>query len=238
MMRIRTCILLVLFMTAPLLSQSGAVLEVNSDPPGTTISLDGEFKLAGVTPTVFNQPLTGKYVLKASRDGYETYETKLYLTGATPLKVDIKLAPKTRFKAFLRSIVIPGWGQFYSGEKARGVLFGVATLASGVATVIAEADFRDKRDTYDDAVARFNEERSIEKKKAMEDMIEAARKDAYDAETFRNVSIGILIGVWSYNVLDAMIFFPNRKYDSHVPRISLDTDNSLSKVGLTLKFSF
>jgi hypothetical protein len=225
-------------MTAPLLAQSGAVLEVNSDPPGTTISLDGEFKLAGVTPTVFSQPLVGKYELKATREGYETYKTNLYLTGGTPLKVDIKLAPKTRFKAFLRSMVVPGWGQFYADDNTRGVLFSVATLASGVLTIIAEADFRDKRDTYDEVMARFDEERSIERKKAMEQEVNGARQKAYDAETFRNVSLGVLIGVYTYNVLDAMIFFPNKKYDSYVPRVSIDTDDSFSKVGLTLKFSF
>jgi hypothetical protein len=225
-------------MTAPLLAQSGAVLEVNSDPPGTTISLDGEFKLAGVTPTVFSQPLTGKYELKATREGYETYKTNLYLTGGTPLKVNIKLAPKTRFKAFIRSLVIPGWGQFYADEKTRGVLFSMATLASGVVTLIAEEDFRDKRDAYDEVMERFNEERSIERKKAMEQEVNSAREKAYDAETFRNVSLGVLVGVWAYNVLDAMIFFPNKKYESYVPRVSIDTDDSFSKVGLTLKFSF
>jgi hypothetical protein len=238
MMRIRTCIFLLFLMTAPLLAQTGAVLEVNSDPPGTTISLDGEFKLAGVTPTVFSQPLVGKYELKATRDGYETYKTNLYLTGGTPLKVDIKLAPKTRFKAFLRSMVMPGWGQFYADDKTRGVLFSVTTLASGVATIIAEVDFRDKRDAYDEVMARFNEERSLERKKAMEQEVNDARQKAYDAETFRNVSLGVLIGVYTYNVLDAMIFFPNKKYDSYVPRVSIDTDDSFSKVGLTLKFSF
>lgn len=237
-MRIRICILLVLLMTAPLLSQSGAVLEVNSDPPGTTISLNGEFQLAGVTPTVFNQPLVGKYVLTATRDGYETYRTDLFLTGGSPLKVNIKLAPKTRFKAFLRSMVVPGWGQFYAGEKTRGTMFAVATLASGVVTLIAEQDFRNKRDDYNDALAKFNDERSIEAKKAMEAELNSIRDKAYNAETFRNVSLGVLIGVWGYNVLDAMIFFPNRKYDSYVPKLSMDMDNGLSKVGLTLKFSF
>jgi hypothetical protein len=237
-MKIRICILLTLLLAAPLLAQTEGNLEVTSDPPGTTIKLEGELNLAGVTPTVFNQPLSGPYKLKASRDGYESYETELNLTGGTPLRVNIKLAPKTRFKAFLRSAVIPGWGQFYSGQNSRGVLFGVAALASGVVTLIAQEDFQDKRDTYEELLDDFNEERSIEIRRQMEDEINLAREEAYDAETFRNVSLGVLAAVWTYNIIDAVIFFPDRKYESDVPRVSLNAGDDLSGVNLNLSFKF
>lgn len=237
-MRIRTCILLVLVLAAPLLAQTEGNLEVTSDPPGTTILLDGEFRLAGVTPTVFSQPLNGRYTLKASREGYESYETELLLTGGTPLRVNITLAPKTRFKAFLRSAVIPGWGQFYAGEKARGIFFGLAALGSGLVTLIAEEDFRDKKESYEDLLNEFNEERSIEVRKQMEETINLAREEAYDAETLRNISFGILAAVWTYNLVDAVIFFPNKRYESYAPRVSLNTGDDLSSVGLNLSFKF
>ncbi|NIP42036.1 MAG: PEGA domain-containing protein [candidate division Zixibacteria bacterium] len=237
-MRIRTCVLLVLLWVAPLLAQTDGNLEVTSDPPGTTITLNGEFRLAGVTPTVFTQPLSGRYTLKASREGYESYETELHLTGGTPLSVNITLAPKTRFKAFIRSMVIPGWGQFYASEKGRGIFFGLAALGSGIVTLIAEEDFNDKKDTYEELLNEFNEERSIEVRKQMEPIINAAREDAYDAETFRNISFGILAGVWTYNIIDALIFFPDKKYESYAPRVSLNTGEDLSSVGLNLSFKF
>ena len=237
-MRLSTCILLVLLWVTPLLAQTEGNLEVTSDPPGTTITLNGEFRLAGVTPTVFTQTLSGRYILKASRDGYENYETELSLTGGTPLSVNITLAPKTRFKAFLRSMVIPGWGQFYAGEKTRGIFFSLSAQGSGSVTLIAEANFQDTTDTYEELRNEFKEERSIEIRKQMEPTINAAREKAYDAETFRNISFGVLAAVWTYNIIDALIFFPDKKYESNAPRISLNTGDDLSSVGLNLSFKF
>jgi PEGA domain/Family of unknown function (DUF5683) len=237
-MTLRISFFLILLLFAPLAAQSGGTLEVTSDPSGTTITLDGEFKLAGVTPTVFSQPLTGIYILKASREGYESYKTKVVLTGGSPLSVNIRLAPKTRFKAFIRSVVIPGWGQYYAGEKGRGIVFGITTLAVGLTGLVAQLDYADKRDAYDFALSEFAEERSIEKKKAMEDMVNLAREEAYDAESFRNITAGVIAAVWVYNLIDAVLFFPDKKYEAHVPRISLDTGKDFSKIGLAVNFSF
>jgi len=237
-MKIRICLLLVFSLIAPLLSQSGGTLEVTSDPSGTVINLEGEFKLAGVTPTVFDQPLTGPYELTASREGYETYHTKINLTGGTPLSINISLAPKTRFKAFIRSLVIPGWGQFYSGERTRGTLFGLSTLASGVTLLISEFDYQDKKDKYDEFLTEFRDERSIERKKQMEDMLDRFREDAYDSETTRNITLGVLAAVWVYNLFDAVIFFPDKKYESRVPELSLNTSRDMTRIGLALNFRF
>ncbi len=237
-MLLRICLLLTTLLISSLPGQAGGTLEVTSDPPGTTVMLEGDFDLIGVTPTVFTQPLTGTYELKASREGYESYSTRLTLTGSSPLAVNIKLAPKTRFKAFIRSAVIPGWGQFYAGDNTRGVLFGLSSLASGVAVLLAEDDFQSKQDTYEDALAEFNEARSIERKKELEEQVDNARQEAYDAETVRNVTLGVLGAVWVYNMLDAIIFFPDRRYEAYSPRVSLDTGHDFSRIGLALNFSF
>ncbi len=237
-MIIRICFLLTVLLTSPLLAQSGGILEVTSDPAGTVINLEGEFKLAGVTPTVFSQPLNGPYELTASREGYETYRTKINITGGSPISINIQLAPKTRFKAFIRSMVIPGWGQFYGGEKTRGTLFSLATIGSGIAALINQLNYQDKRDAYDDFLAEYVDERSIERKMQMEDMLDLVRKEAYDAESSRNITLGVLAAVWVYNLFDAVIFFPDKKYESHVPRLTFETNKDMSRAGLALNFSF
>lgn len=237
-MIIRICFLLTLLLTLPLMGQSGGTLEVTSDPAGTVVNLEGEFKLAGVTPTVFSQPLHGSYKLIAKREGYETYRTRITLTGGAPVSVNIQLAPKTRFKAFIRSMVIPGWGQFYAGEKTRGTLFGLATIGSGIVTLVSQLDYQDKREAYDDFLAEFVEERSIERKMQMESMLDQIRKEAYDAETKRNITLGVLAAVWVYNLFDAVIFFPDKKYESRVPQLTFETNKDMSRTGLALNFRF
>ena len=84
-MIIRICFLLTLLLTSALIGQSGGTLEVTSDPAGTVVNLEGEFKLAGVTPTVFSQPLNGPYEVTAKREGYETYHTRINLTAGSPI---------------------------------------------------------------------------------------------------------------------------------------------------------
>jgi hypothetical protein len=36
-----------------------------------------------------------------------------------------------------------------------------------------------------------------------------AQKDADDAEDARNLGIAVLAGVWAFNVIDAVVFFPD-----------------------------
>jgi len=237
-MKLWTLALLLSLETSILFAQSGAGLEIKSDPPGTTVILNGEFRLTGVTPTTFSQPLSGRYELAASREGYETYHTTLNLTGGAPLQVSIKLSPKTRFKAFLRSAVVPGWGQFYAGERGRGILFGIATLATGATLAVTHIDYLSKKEDYDDLLEEFEEERSIERKKLLEERLDLVREEAYDAETVRNIALGAAAAVYVYNLLDALIFFPDKKYDSYVPRVSLDTGGDFSKIGLMVNLSF
>ena len=237
-MRLWISALLLLTIISPIYAQSEVSLEVTSDPPGTTVHLEGEYKLTGVTPTVFTQPLSGTYLLTAERPGYETYKTKLYLTGGSPLAVNVELSPKSRFKAFMRSMVLPGWGQYYAGEKSRGAIFGVATLASGIGLIIAEREFQDKKDAYDDVYELFQEERSIEIKRLLENAVDRAREEAYDAEKTRNIVLGIGAAVWAYNLIDVLFFFPDKRYESYVPRVSFDTNEDFSRLDLSLNFSF
>jgi len=237
-MIIRISIVLTLLFSSLLLAQSGGTLEVTSDPSGTSISLEGELRMSGVTPTVFNQALMGEYKLKAEREGYERYETKLYLTGGTPFSIDIRLSPKTRIKAFMRSAVIPGWGQYYSGEKTRGVFMGLSAFVAGITTLVSHLNYVSKREDYDDILEEYREERSIEIREMMVDEVEAQRKKTYDAESVRNISAGIFAAVWAYNLIDAVLFFPDKTYKSYAPRVSLDTGENFSKIGLAVNFRF
>lgn len=108
--------------------------------------------------------------------------------------------------AVYRSLVGPGWGQFYTGHPVQGTiaLLGVAG-AIGFATW-AYMDYTDKDDDlqkfrkHDPATLREGEsgEQWIER-------AEAARMDANDAGTMLGISFGVVGGVWLLNVVDAAI---------------------------------
>jgi hypothetical protein len=214
-------------------------LTVISNPPGTSVTLRGEYQLAGVTPVTFSQKLYGVYKLVADRGGYERYETTIVLVGDQPQTIEFSLVTKTRFKAAFRSLLIPGWGQMYNGQKWRGALYTGSAVLSLAALFVVDQDFRDKRDDYDDMLATYNSERSIAEKRRLKPILDSRQQDAYDAESSRRVFAGIAAFVWLFNVVDAAVFFPQSSYSVGGPTsISLDTGDDFDHLQVKFAVTF
>jgi hypothetical protein len=214
---------------------------VISDPPGAEVTLQGDVTVSGITPATFNQMLIGDYRLKISRHGYENYKTKVVIDPSKPLQFDVTLSRKTKFKAAIRSLVIPGWGQRYGDQKAKGYLFSALALGSVAAFLITDDDFRTKRDRYDDRLAEYDElakSGTYEQLAAFKPTLDAAQEDAYDAETLRRVAVGAVIGAWSVSVLDAIFFFPEEKGTFSVKGVAITPEATIDGVNLTLSTKF
>ena len=232
--------LLLLLLAVPLHAQneSGAHVNVRSNPSGCTVVLSGDYTVAGVTPTTFSQPLQGFYTISVHRDGFETYRSSIVLTGRDVTNIEIQLTPKTRFRTGLRSLLIPGWGQRYSGSGTRGTLLTIGALATATVTGLLYLDFDDKRDEYYRVKRRFKDTREVSGREAMLDELYEAQRAAYDAEQDKNLGIGILVGFWAYNVIDAVLFFPD--YDMNVAGVSIGFEPQLEpdQVKLVGVFTF
>ena len=230
----------ILLIAVPAIAQDDVGnLTVVSSPVGTAITLEGEYQLAGVTPVTFNQKIVGAYRLTALRDGYEKYETTIILAGDEPFQIDFDMVPKTPFKAAFRSLVVPGWGQMYTKQKLRGVLYTSATFISLISLLIADQDFRDKRDTYNEVRDLYQSTRSIDEKRIIKERLDTHRKEAYDAETVRQIAFGVTAFVWAFNVLDAIVFFPDRRHAVGGPTsITLDTGEGFDRLGLRFAVTF
>lgn len=232
--------LLLVLLVAPLAaqSQSDAHINVRSNPSGCTVVLAGDYTVAGVTPTTFSQPLRGFYRITAYRDGYETYHSSVVLTGNDVTTIEIDLVPKTRVKAGLRSLLIPGWGQRYGGSGTRGTLMTIGTAITGVVAGILYLDFDDKRDDYYSVKARYDATREVSGREAMLPALHTAQQEAYDAEQAKNLGVGILVGLWAYNVIDAMVFFQESQMDIAGVEIGLRPQIESDRVQLVGVFSF
>lgn len=195
--------------TATAFAQSAPVVSVTSRPSGATVVLTGDYTVAGITPTSFSQSLQGLYRIRAHYDGYETYQSTVVLSGRDAVSLDIKLTPKTRLRAAARSLLIPGWGQQYVGHKTKGTLLTIATLGAAATTGVMYLRYESRRDDYDDFNALYHQTRSVEEREKMLTKLYSLQHDAYYAERDRNLAFGVLAGVWIYNLLDAVIFFPD-----------------------------
>lgn len=231
--QVAVLLLTVLMLTATgFAQQTESAVNVRSNPSGCTVILSGDMTVAGITPTTFGQKLRGYYTLTAHLDGFETYHSSVLLPGQGSTEIDITLSPKTRAKAGFRSLLVPGWGQIYSGSKTKGVLLTVATLAAGVTAGIFHLDYADKRDAFLEVEARYNAAREVSKREAMLDELYEAQKDANDAEETRLIGFAVLAGVWAYNVIDAVVFFPD--YGIHLAGTDLSVRPEVAPDGVKL----
>lgn len=214
-----------LMFSAGLSAQQGdGGLSVVTSPIGAEVIITGDKIVSGISPVNFQQGFEGNYSVSVKMDGFETYKSSMFFRNGVPGSLNITLKPKTRFKAFSRSFFIPGWGQTYTDHKFKGSLFFLGTIGALTSFVIADQDYDDKADKYDDYLDRYNSMTSIDDKSGFYPTLAAARKDAYDAETIRRITIGATIAVWGLNLLDVLFFFPEKNVESRTNSLSLMPD--------------
>ncbi len=237
--RVAAALGLILLGMAELSAQSGtAPVTVTSNPSGTTVVLAGDFTVSGVTPTTFTQNLSGFYRITAYRSGFETHRSSVVLSGSSPMNINLKLSPKTRVKAGVRSLLIPGWGQRYSDQKTKGALLTLGAVTGGVVLGILHLKFDDERDKYYDLQDRYNAEREVAKREELLDDLFNQQKKARDAEQDRKLGGAILAGIWAYNILDAVLFFPDYGTSISGANLSVSPFYEHGAVGFTGKVKF
>lgn len=101
---------------------------------------------------------------------------------------DVKLTTKYGMRGFLRSMIVPGWGQIYKGSGVKGglIMGGAAAIAAGI--VITE-------NTRADYIKKMHEQPKF---------ATTYNSKATDWETGRNVCIGAAVALYVYNLVDAI----------------------------------
>lgn len=204
--------------------------EIVSHPSGATVHFAGEYDLVATTPFVVRHHLLGTYAVKATKPGYETYSRRVSFPGSQNGRLTIRLRSKTPLKAALRSAILPGWGQFYSGKKTRGMILSTLGYGAALTTVIAELRYQDREDKYEAALVDYQTAKSIEERNRLRLIMAERHQKAYDAETLRRNLLVVTAAVWAYNIIDALVFFPDQKVDLQVGQ-----DFSLKEGELTVK---
>ncbi len=141
-------------------------------------------------------------------------------------------------RAAMRSLVVPGWGQNYVGSKTKGALLTIGTLATAAITGVMHLRYDSRRQDYDDYNAIYRQTRSVEEREKMLAKRYAMQKDAYNAERDRNIVLGVLAGIWAYNLLDAILFFPDYGLSVSGTNLGLYPDPNLKGIRVvgTVKF--
>jgi hypothetical protein len=214
---------------------------IRSLPEGAQVTLSGAVTVSGVTPARFQQLLIGDYKLTLKKYGYETYTGRMVLDPTKRMEVDVKLSPKTRFKAGIRSLVIPGWGQKYTEQNTKGILFAALALGSAAAYLAADHRFDDKLEIYQNKLRRYDSlyyNGAIEDLRRLKPELDAAQNDAYDAENIRRIAIGMTVAVWTLNMIDVLFFFPEERATFTVKGLAIHPTADFKTLGVQVAKAF
>lgn len=122
-----------------------------------------------------------------------------------------------------RSLLIPGWGQFYKKQYAKGA----AVLGVEVVGIATSMYFQNRRN--------YNIKRSLETP-ILDLQIEFTNR-AHQQQLYRNISIGACAAVWALNILDAALLDGRPRYiESNLDLALSTTHNNEPLLSLTYKF--
>ena len=207
---------------------------ISSDPAGSDVSI-GRDKM-GTTPLHLPETEPGKYQIALRHPGYKKHEFTTETHSGVIDTFRFELRPIAKSAALLRSAVIPGLGQIYSGRKIKGAGILLGEAAAGYLAyhfITAHSDKVDEyylaRQAYQGAL--YPDERDITRA-AMDDTYD----ESEDLELLRNAAIGICAAVYLYNVMD--IVFTSYPQNDGGFGFNLNSPGSGESIQLALTYRF
>jgi len=131
---------------------------------------------------------------------------------------------KYGMRAGWRSMLVPGWGQFYKGKVGKGVMFLTTEVVAVSGVVVCE-------------IMRSNNMRKSQETTNLK-IVKEYRKRADDWELGRNIGIGLVGGIYLWNVLDAALAKGKIRY-AWIPKnmhLSCSQEKGYYYYGIAYKF--
>jgi hypothetical protein len=216
-----------------------AKVTFTSNVAGARIYVDGQ--MYGYLPLIEQEFELKNYLFEFKAAGYKEKKRRINLSSNIIINEDIILNPKTRFKTFTRSMMIPGLGQIYSAEEnfenRKYIGYGLVAAGIGLAAITASSwsDFFDKKNMYDDAHTLYLKQTNTNDINNYRDIAENKHTEMTDAESTALIISSLLGALWIGNALEAMINFPD--YETSHSRFSFN-DDSHSDISLGYSYYF
>jgi hypothetical protein len=183
-------------------------LNIEGTPRGAQINIDG--KAFGLIPIEKAKINFGRHDIAVKKQGFFDYEQNILINKAGSYNINIQLEPKSKYSALLYSTFLPGSGQVYAGRKTQGIIVGLAALGSAATSFIFNNSYLDKRDKYIADKNAYDINTDLGKMESLYNTMQDGYSTMEDAESKSKIMFGIMAAVWLYNVLDAMLFFPDQ----------------------------
>jgi len=211
---------------------------VKSEPPGAMVYFQGENSFVGITPFKLHPAIRGTYKMSVSKRGFEKGKYEYFFSGREKGTLKLKLSPKTRVKAGLRSVVFPGWGQSYAERKMTGILMSLLQVGTVIGTITSVRDYDNAVDEYENAL-KIYEKNKKQSSDTYWEIVVKKHKQADDTFNRKQMWLWISGGLWIYNILDSMIFFPSfekEMFNRSVPTLSANFQGGTASLMFTMSF--
>jgi len=213
-----------------------ARIQVLTRPIGALVFLDGEYSMTGRTPYTITHFLKGQYRIRATKPGYENWETDYVFNGQGDDKLSIKMKPKTRSKALLRSMLFPGLGQSYSEHKTRAFAISLMQFSAAGILIYRDSQYTEALNDYNAALQNFQANQKNQDGQAdLIAQVKARQTDLDEAYAARKRWLIITGLVYVYNLADAFLFFPS--YRNNALDVSVTLDQNPERHGAALELN-
>ena len=181
-------------------------------PKNSHIKIDG--KLIGTTPLENINLEQGYYTVEVGILGYEKlppFDLNIDSSMVYPLTLP-RLVPKTKTKAFMRSAILPGWGQRYFEQPRKSIGIGSFTLTAALFCLYNQMEYNRLSADFDQAVLDYQN--------SITDLDIRANhmQNIYDqlSANERNSNLGVVLlgGVYTWNLIDIFMTTPFNKSGS------------------------
>ena len=196
-------------------------------PKNSKVLLNDAF--IGITPLENMSLEQGKHTVEIQIPGYEGIPLfDVHLDSSMVYHLTLpRLVPKTKTKAFMRSVILPGWGQRYYEKPKKSVGFGTAALLSGLFCIYNQLQYNELSSDYDKAVADYQNSGTDM------DMKASHMLNVYDQLVLNenNTTKGAVIlgGIYAINLIDILL---GRSFSTSSGFSDSSSDSDV-KVGIT-----
>jgi len=145
--------------------------------------------------------------------------------------------PKSQMGALMRSLVLPGFGQLYSGRKISG--FSFLLLEAGMIGMAAKSnsDYASFQTEYDTQLANYNAATVPADIADYKALVNQARNDMMTSNNQLNLFIYASAGLWAINAIHAFLTGPDLADNGSKPPFRLAYDPRLNQTQLWWEIS-
>lgn len=200
-------------------------------PSQADIYLDDRYLGKG---SIFNEKIkAGEHLLYIQNTGYETKKIDTYINANDSQQYNIKLTPKSLYKALIYSMVVPGLGQVYSERSYKNLLYSVIEVGGLIGVYSLNNKMHKLNDQYNNLIKDYRNAMTNEEFELYHRQIEKKYDDIGETKKLRNTIYYAVAAVVAVNLLDTYIWWP---FDDNDPgyNISMKHDRDIKNSQITI----